>query len=145
MGKQKGPDVVLKMSVAQNRNIFSRHGITKITSLFVASNRNQSGQQAPQIFNLTPKKTMSTTDDLLRSLRILLHTTDAAPNLADTIERLQSHRTLVHDMTQEHAERIARLDARERGSQARKSKIMDKKRAKLQAEEVSEQAVMRVS
>jgi len=87
---------------------------------------------------------MSATENLLGSLRILIHTDDATPDLAATIENLTAHRTLVHDMTQEHAERIARLDVRERGSQVRRSKTKDRMRAKLQAEEHSEQAAMRV-
>lgn len=88
---------------------------------------------------------MSAPGNLIRSLRILLHTTDATPNLTVTIGTLTTHRTFVNNMTQEHAERIARLDARERGSRARKSKKKEKMRAKLQAEERLEQDAMRVS
>lgn len=88
---------------------------------------------------------MSAIEKLIRSLRILLHTTDATPNLTFTIETLTTHRTFVHNITQEHAERIARLDARERGIQARKSMKKEKMRAKLQAGERSEQDAMRVS
>lgn len=78
---------------------------------------------------------MSATENLSGSLRILLDTGDATPDLAATIESLSAHKTFVRDMAHEHAERIARLDATERGSHIRRSRKQDRMRAKLQAEE----------
>ncbi len=110
------------------------------------SSRNRTKHRHLTIATRSQSKTaMATLEDVMASVNTLMDTVDATQSFATTIQEIKAFRARVHEMTQEHAKRIVKIDVKEKDVLARRFESRGQVLAKLQAEERAEQDTMRVS